>query len=140
MKRGRKKKVIVPESVSQHIEEEFKNNSKFRKAYRDEITRLNLAYKIAQLRKKRHLTQAQLAKRVKTTQQNISRLEDFKNIEITISTLSKIALALDMRLKIEFKDRLDELRDKGTLKMVAQGRKAINRGAKGIPVSKVLKK
>ena len=103
MKRGRRKKVIVPESVSQHIEEESKNNSDFRKSYRDEITRLNLAYKIAQLRKKKHFTQAQLARRVKTTQQTISRLEDFKNVEITISTLSKIALALNARLNIEFK-------------------------------------
>ena len=103
MKRGRKRKVIIPESVSQHIEEEFKRSPDFRKAYSNEITRLKLAYKIMQLRKKRHLTQAQLAKRVRTTQQTISRLEDSENIEITISTLSKLAVALNARLKIDFK-------------------------------------
>jgi len=103
MKKSRKGKIIVPESISQHIEEEFKRSPDFRKAYSDEITRLKIAYKIVQLRKRRHLTQAQLAKRVKTTQQTISRLEDSENVEITVATLSKLAVALNARLKIDFK-------------------------------------
>ena len=102
MKRERKKKIVIPESVSQHIEEEFKKSSDFRKAYINEITRLNIAYKIMILRKARHLTQAQLAKRVRTKQQTISRLEDPRNEKITVATLNKIALALKAKLSIDF--------------------------------------
>ena len=101
MKRARNKKVRIPESVDKHIESEFSKSMQFRKSYMDEITRLRLAYKIMQLRKARHLSQAQLAKRMGTTQQTISRLEDSKNIRITIGTLSKLSIALKARLSID---------------------------------------
>jgi DNA-binding transcriptional regulator YiaG len=101
MKPPQKKKAIVPESIDHHIEEEFKKNPEFRKAYMDESMRLQLAYKIMQLRKSRHLSQAQLAKRMHTTQQTVSRLEDPQNIEITLSTLSKLAVALKARLSVD---------------------------------------
>ena len=97
----KKKKAIIPESVSQHIKDELKKSSGFRKAYSDEVTRLQLAYKITQLRKARNLSQAQLAKRVGTTQQTISRLEDSRNTRITIGTLSKLSVALQAHLSIE---------------------------------------
>lgn len=105
MKRKKNKRIIVPESLSKHIEEEFKKSEEFRKAYITEMARLQIAYKIIQLRKARHLTQAQLAKRMKTTQQTISRLEDPKNAEITLSTLSKLAVALEARLSIDLVPR-----------------------------------
>jgi DNA-binding XRE family transcriptional regulator len=101
MKRGRKRKAIIPESVSQHIEEEFKKDRDFRKAYSEEATRLQIGYKIAQLRKLRRLTQAELARRIATTQQTISRLEDSKNYKININTLVRIAAALRARLDID---------------------------------------
>ena len=41
---------------------------------------------------------------------------------------------------LEIVDILYELRDKNTLKVVAQGRKAISRGTKGVLASKILKK
>ena len=102
MKRGRKKKIIIPESVAQHVEEEFKKNLEFRKAYSEEVTRLRIAYKVVLLRKERHLSQAELARRMGTTQQTISRLEDPQNKEITVATLSKVALALRARLSVDF--------------------------------------
>ena len=37
-------------------------------------------------------------------------------------------------------DALDELRDKNAIKTIAEGRKAILSGAKGIPVSRLFKK
>ncbi|UCB57694.1 MAG: XRE family transcriptional regulator [Candidatus Omnitrophota bacterium] len=101
MKSPKKKRTIIPESIDQHIEEEFKKSPEFRKAYMDESMRLQLAYKIMQLRKSRHLSQAQLAKRMHTTQQTVSRLEDPQNVEITLSTLSKLAVALRARLSVD---------------------------------------
>ncbi len=101
MKRKTKRKTIVPETVASHIETEFKKSKDFRKAYCEQIERLELALQISKLRKLKKMTQAQLAKRVKTTQQTISRLEDASNTEISVSTLSKIALALDAKLSID---------------------------------------
>ncbi len=101
MKKRKKENKIVPTRVSQHIEEEFRKNRRFRDAYINEITRLKLAKEIRQLRQKRKLTQAQLAKRIGTSQQTISRLEDFKNMEMTLLTLAKIAIALRAKLKID---------------------------------------
>ena len=101
MNKKPKGKVVVPEKVSSHIESVFKKSAEFRKAYIEQVERLELALQIAKLRKQRKLTQAQLAKRVKTTQQTISRLEDARNTEVSVSTLSKIALALNARLRID---------------------------------------
>ncbi|MDD4201967.1 MAG: helix-turn-helix transcriptional regulator [Candidatus Omnitrophica bacterium] len=101
MKKPKKIKVNIPETISSHIDSEFKKSKEFRKAYIEQIERLELAMKIVKLRKRRNLTQAQLAKKVNTTQQTISRLEDASNTEISVSTLSKIALALDAKLSID---------------------------------------
>ena len=79
-----KRKIMIPRTISQHIEEEFRNNPEFRKAYDEEVTRLQIGYKITQLRQMRHLSQAELARKVNTTQQNISRLEDLRNARINI--------------------------------------------------------
>ena len=86
-KNEEKKKVIIPESVSQHIEELYKKSPEFRKAYDEEVMMLNIAHKVAQLRKERHITQTELAKRIGTTQQTVSRLEDSTNTKITVNTL-----------------------------------------------------
>ena len=92
---------IVPETITSHIESEFKKSKEFRKAYVEQVERLEIALQIARLRKQRNLTQGQLAKKINTSQQNISRLEDARNTKISVSTLSKIASALDARLRID---------------------------------------
>jgi len=97
-----KRKVIIPRTISQHIEEEFRKNPEFRKAYDEEIARLQIGYKIAQLRQMRHLSQAELARKVNTTQQTISRLEDLRNARINVKTLARLAAALKARLSIDF--------------------------------------
>jgi len=100
-KRITKTNIIKPESVSEHIEEEYKKSKDFRKAYDEEVIMLSIAYKIAQLRKLRHITQGELAKKIGTTQQTISRLEDSKNTQVTLHTLARVALALKAKLMIE---------------------------------------
>lgn len=96
-----KKRMTIPESVSQHIEEEYKKSPDFRKAYDEEIMMLKIAYKISQLRKHRHITQSALARMTGTTQQTISRLEDSKNTQVTLHTLAKLAKALHARINID---------------------------------------
>jgi len=102
MKKGKKKRIIVPGSVSQHIEEEFRKNREFRAAYTDEVTKLEIGRKIKQLRIKKKLSQIALAHRMKTTQQTVSRLEDIKNAKVTLVTLAKVAMALGVTLSIDF--------------------------------------
>lgn len=100
-KRAKRTKIMVPESVSQHIEEEYRRSPEFRKAYDEEILRLKLAYKITQLRKARHLSQYELAEKVGTTQQTISRLEDSENTQLNLHTLTRLAIALKAKLDID---------------------------------------
>jgi len=97
----KRKRAVRPESISQHIEEEYKASKEFRKAYDEEVIKLKIAYRIAQLRKARHLTQGELAKEAGTTQQNISRLEDLKNTQITLHTLTRLSIALKARLTVD---------------------------------------
>jgi len=95
------KKAITPESITQHIEEEYKRSLEFRKAYDREVLNLKIAYRVMQLRKERQLTQGQLARMIGTKQQTISRIEDSKNFRISIRTLVKIASALKAKLSID---------------------------------------
>ncbi|MDP2927667.1 MAG: helix-turn-helix transcriptional regulator [Candidatus Omnitrophota bacterium] len=97
-----KRKIIVPKTINQHIEEELRKSPGFRKAYDEEVARLQIGYKITQLRQMRHLSQAELAKKVNTTQQTISRLEDLRNARINLKTLARLAAALRARLSIDF--------------------------------------
>jgi len=102
MKNVSTKKAIVPKSIGQYAEEEFRKSAEFRKAYSQETANLQIGYKIAQLRKMRHLSQSQLAKRIRSSQQTISRLEELKNISVNIRTLIKVASALRAKLDIDF--------------------------------------
>jgi len=73
----------------------------FRKAFDEEEVYASLAIQIAKIRQKKNLTQQELAKRLHTTQQNISRLEDINNRSCSLKTLIKVARMLDKRLKVE---------------------------------------
>ncbi|MCX6741459.1 MAG: helix-turn-helix transcriptional regulator, partial [Candidatus Parcubacteria bacterium] len=60
-----------------------------------------VAYGVLQTRKKKKMSQAELAKKIGTTQSNLARMEA-GNQNFTMATLQKIAKALDCELKIEF--------------------------------------
>jgi transcriptional regulator with XRE-family HTH domain len=61
--------------------------------------------RIAQLREKHGLTQAELAHKVGTTQAGISRLENPNYRNYSLKTLEKVAIALGARLKIELEEK-----------------------------------
>jgi len=83
------------------LKEDMKD-PEFRKAFEEEEVFASLAIQIAEIRQKMKLTQKQLARKLRTTQQNVSRLEDVQNRSYSIETLVKIADAFDKRLKISF--------------------------------------
>ena len=60
-----------------------------------------IGYDIAMIRKRKGWTQKQLAKRMGTAQQYISRME-CGGVHFTVKTLLKVAFTLDKTLVIEF--------------------------------------
>ena len=85
-------------SVRTFLEEQLKDREVAESFYQG-LDELRLAVKIAQLRKQRGLTQAQLAAKLDTSTPVISRLENRGNC--TISTLKKVAAALDAVVQID---------------------------------------
>jgi DNA-binding XRE family transcriptional regulator len=76
----------------------------FKKVYYNELNHLRLSHRITALREKRGLTQAELARKVGTTQAGISRLENPSYHTYSLATLGKVATALGARLKVDFEE------------------------------------
>ena len=83
------------------LREDLKD-SEFKMHFEDEQRALKLAMRIAKLREKKGLTQAEFAKRMGTSQQAVSRIESGEYEGFTLKTLEKIAEATGTRLKIDF--------------------------------------
>ncbi|HHT9127001.1 MAG TPA: helix-turn-helix transcriptional regulator [Candidatus Brocadiia bacterium] len=84
------------------LKEDLKN-PEFCKHYAKEKKSLEIAYQIARLRHKLGLSQKDFARRVGTTQQVISRLENGKYTGYTLKTLEKLANATNTELVISFR-------------------------------------
>lgn len=78
-------------------------DKEFRKAFDKEDLYARLAIQIAKLREEEGLSQKELARRLRTSQQMISRLEDPDNRSLSLGTLVKLAEAFHKRLDIGFK-------------------------------------
>lgn len=77
-------------------------DKKFRELFAQEDLYAKLAIQISLLRNKYGWSQKELAKKLHTSQQMISRLEDSQNISCSLNTLVKIAKAFHKRLRVEF--------------------------------------
>ncbi len=87
-------------TLRNRVKEDLKN-PEFRRAFDEEEVFASLAIQVAKIRQKKKLTQLELAERLHTTQQTISRLEDIHNKSYSLQTLIKLAGALDKKLKVE---------------------------------------
>lgn len=85
------------------LQEKMKN-SRFAEVFRSEFSRLMLAHRIAELREKRGLSQADLARLVGTTQSGIARLENPNYRNYSMKTLERIASALGARLVVDLQE------------------------------------
>ena len=95
------KKINKNISFVEHLSESLKS-PEFANAFQEEKEKLRIALKIAELRKEKGLSQAELAQELGTTQSVISRLENASYENYTIRTLIKIAHILNVRLVIDF--------------------------------------
>lgn len=84
-----------------YLKEQLKN-PEFKKAFDEEEIYASLAIQTAKIRQEEKLTQKELAKRLHTTQQTVSRLEDIRNRRYSLRTLINLARALDKQLKVKF--------------------------------------
>lgn len=74
-----------------------------RRSFDKELSRARLAVRIAELRREKGLTQGDLARRLRTTQQAVSDIETFKHSNVTLLTLERLARALGRRLVVDFR-------------------------------------
>lgn len=86
------------ERVEEHLKEKLKDPY-FKELYELEEQKLSIVKQIIDYRIKHNITQKQLAKRAKVTQQHISKIEngEFSNI----ATLEKILLFIGYTVKIK---------------------------------------
>lgn len=89
------------EYTHEDFEKEFLKTPQMRRAYEKGVEALLIAHKIAELRERCHITQSELARRLHTKQQVISRMEQDK-YKPSLNTLEKIAHACGKRLEISF--------------------------------------
>lgn len=68
----------------------------------------DVAVQLRMARKRRGISQAELARRIGVTQQQIQRLEDPDKANPTVASLGAIAEALGLRLSIRFEDPAQE--------------------------------
>jgi DNA-binding XRE family transcriptional regulator len=91
--------------VKIYTHEKMKNelfkNKNLKRLFKQELNKLAIAHQIAEMREKNCMTQAELAKRLHTRQQVVSRLEQ-DNYKTSISTLEKIAIIFGKHLEIRF--------------------------------------
>jgi len=82
------------------LQKELKN-PEFKRLFDEYGKQLEIAYQILQLRKKKKLSQVQLAKKIGTTQSNVARMEAGKQ-NFSTDMLVKVAQALGRELEVKF--------------------------------------
>jgi ribosome-binding protein aMBF1 (putative translation factor) len=78
------------------------NDPRRQQSFEEEVANREVAQKIFQLRQSSRLSQAELARRVGTTQSVISRLEDADYEGHSHAMLNRIAAAMKRRVEIRF--------------------------------------
>jgi len=73
-----------------------------RSEFDNELKAEVLAYKFKELRKKKHLTQTQLADKIGLGKEQISKIENGK-FNLTLSTINKIASALGATINFDLR-------------------------------------
>lgn len=98
MSKNKKNSIFI--DFQEILEKELKN-PEFKKHYDEYGRQFEIAYQILVLRKKKNISQAQLAKKIGTKQSNVARMEAGQQ-NFSVDILEKIAEALGCNLSIMF--------------------------------------
>ena len=90
---------IKARDFQEYLAQQLKD-SKFKKYYDEYGKQLEIAYQILKLRKQKKISQAELAKRLRTKQSNIARMEAGQQ-NFSIKMLNNVAKALKASLSIK---------------------------------------
>lgn len=82
------------------VEERARKSATYRKTFTRTLQQVDLAVLVREMREDAGLTQAELAKKVRTTQSVIARLEDAEYTSHSLSMLERIATACGVVLKL----------------------------------------
>jgi DNA-binding XRE family transcriptional regulator len=85
-------------SFKKHLREKLKNEQ-FRKLYEEERKLAELSLKVLDVREHLGLSQKEVARRAKVTQQQLSKLEN--GINCTMTTFLKVCTALGIKIDLE---------------------------------------
>lgn len=85
-------------TLEKYLAAEMKD-SEFRRLYEDAGIELKVAFEIAKAREAAKVTQGELARRIKSKQQTVSRIEQGAQ-NLTLVTLDRIARALKGNLQV----------------------------------------
>ena len=97
---------MKPYTLDDHIKEQYAKSKTFAKHYDRELLINSIAKLAVELRKHKHLTQQELAKKAGTTQSVIARLESGKDPRMpSLGLLLRIAAASGEKLNISFSKR-----------------------------------
>lgn len=77
----------------------FQKSKSYQKILAQEREILDIALDVAEARRKKRMTQAQLAKKTGMLQSQIARIES-GNHNVTLGTLNKVTSALNLRVKV----------------------------------------
>jgi len=94
------KKQLKAVDFQEYLAEQLKD-PEFKRYYDEYGRQLEIAYQILQLRKKKKMSQAELAKKIGTKQSNVARMETGRQ-NFTIEMLQKIASVFGCNLRVEF--------------------------------------
>lgn len=86
------------------LNEELGKSERFRLQFEVESAKLKFAEKLAEIREKMGLTQVELAKKMRVSQQLVSRIESGSD-NITVETLIKFLMIFGVTLTIDFEKR-----------------------------------
>ncbi len=79
--------------------DKYKNDKEFQRYYKEATDEIDIAIALAAGRKRKRLTQAQLAKKVGMPQSQLARVESGSH-NVTLGTLHRVASALDLHVRV----------------------------------------
>ncbi|KKQ40175.1 MAG: Transcriptional regulator, XRE family [Candidatus Magasanikbacteria bacterium GW2011_GWA2_37_8] len=91
---------ITKNDFDHYLKKQLKNPAS-KRMFDEYGKQLEVAYQILQLRKKKKVSQSQLAKKIGTTQSNVARMEAGKQ-NFSTDMLVRIASALGKELEVKF--------------------------------------
>lgn len=89
------------------LEAELKKSKRFKLNFDIETAKLTLAHKLAEIREQANLTQAELAKKMKVSQQLVSRVESGSD-NLTLETLVKFLDLFGVCMKVHLEKRKNQ--------------------------------